>query len=62
MGHGKRVLATAWAVYVLGAMAAGGAMQVVPGGALLAPVVIVARGGGHRGRAILARVDHRRLI
>ena len=41
MGHGKRLLATAWAVYVLGAMAAGGAMQVVPGGALLAPVAIV---------------------
>ena len=41
MGHGKRVLATAWAVYVLGAMAAGGAMQVVPGVALLPPVAIV---------------------
>jgi uncharacterized membrane protein YoaK (UPF0700 family) len=40
-GHGKRMLATAWGVYVLGAMAAGGAMQVVPGGALLAPVAIV---------------------
>ena len=41
MGHGKRVLATAWAVYVLGAMAAGGAMRVVPGEALLVPVAIV---------------------
>ena len=41
MGHGKRLLATAWAVYVLGAMAAGGAMQVVPGGALLPPAAIV---------------------
>jgi uncharacterized membrane protein YoaK (UPF0700 family) len=41
MGHGKRLLATAWAVYVLGAMAAGGTMQIVPGLALLAPAVIV---------------------
>jgi len=41
MGHGKRVLATAWAMYVVGAMAAGGAMQVVPGLALVVPVVIV---------------------
>ena len=40
-GHGKRLLATAWVVYVVGAMAAGGAMQTVPGGALLAPVAIV---------------------
>jgi len=40
-GHGKRMLATAWAVYVVGAMAAGGAIQAVPGAALLAPVVIV---------------------
>ncbi len=41
MGHGKRVLATAWAMYVVGAMAAGGAIQVVPGLALVVPVVIV---------------------
>jgi uncharacterized membrane protein YoaK (UPF0700 family) len=41
MGHGKRLLATAWAVYVLGAMAAGGAMQFVPGLALLPPAAIV---------------------
>jgi uncharacterized membrane protein YoaK (UPF0700 family) len=41
MGHGKRLLATAWAVYVLGAMAAGGAMQIVPGLALLPPAAIV---------------------
>jgi uncharacterized membrane protein YoaK (UPF0700 family) len=40
-GHGKRVLATAWAVYVVGAMAAGAAMQLAPGAALLAPVMIV---------------------
>jgi uncharacterized membrane protein YoaK (UPF0700 family) len=41
MGHGKRLLATAWAMYVVGAMAAGGAMQVAPGAALVLPVVLV---------------------
>jgi len=40
-GHGKRMLATAWAVYVLGAMAAGGLMQAVPTATFLVPVVIV---------------------
>jgi len=40
-GHGKRILATAWVVYVVGAMAAGAAMQLAPGAALLAPVIIV---------------------
>ena len=41
MGHGKRLLATAWAVYVLGAMAAGGAMQLMPAIALVIPGVAV---------------------
>jgi uncharacterized membrane protein YoaK (UPF0700 family) len=40
-GHGKRMLATAWAVYVVGAMAAGGVMELAPDAALLAPVVVV---------------------
>ena len=40
-GHGKRLLATAWAVYVVGAMAAGGAMEGAPAVALLVPVVVV---------------------
>jgi uncharacterized membrane protein YoaK (UPF0700 family) len=40
-GHGKRLLAIAWLVYVLGAMAAGGALQVAPGILLVAPVALV---------------------
>jgi uncharacterized membrane protein YoaK (UPF0700 family) len=40
-GHGKRMLATAWAVYVVGAMAAGGLMQLAPDAALVPPVVMV---------------------
>jgi uncharacterized membrane protein YoaK (UPF0700 family) len=40
-GHGKRMLATAWGVYVVGAMAAGGLMQAAPGMTLLIPVAIV---------------------
>jgi len=40
-GHGKRLLATAWAVYVLGAMAAGGAAQIAPGILLLIPAALV---------------------
>jgi len=40
-GHGKRMLATAWGVYVLGAMAAGGLMQAAPALTLLVPVGIV---------------------
>lgn len=40
-GHGKRLLATAWGVYVLGAMAAGGLMQAAPALTLLVPVGIV---------------------
>jgi uncharacterized membrane protein YoaK (UPF0700 family) len=40
-GHGKRMLATAWGVYVLGAMAAGGLMRTAPGVTLLVPVLIV---------------------
>ena len=41
-GHGKRLLATAWLVYVVGAMAAGGMMEIAAGAALLVPVVVVA--------------------
>jgi len=41
VGHGKRMLATAWGVYVLGAMAAGGLMRAIPGVSLLVPVVLV---------------------
>ena len=41
IGHGKRLLATAWAMYVIGAMAAGGAMQLLPAAALVIPVVVV---------------------
>jgi uncharacterized membrane protein YoaK (UPF0700 family) len=40
-GHGKRMLATAWGVYVFGAMAAGGLMQAAPTVTLLVPAVIV---------------------
>jgi uncharacterized membrane protein YoaK (UPF0700 family) len=40
-GHGKRLLATAWVVYVVGAMAAGAAMQTMPGVALLVPMLVV---------------------
>jgi uncharacterized membrane protein YoaK (UPF0700 family) len=41
-GHGKRLLASVWAVYVLGAMAAGALTQTAPAAALLPPVLIVA--------------------
>jgi len=41
-GHGKRLLATAWMVYVVGAMAAGGMMEIAAGAALLVPVAVVA--------------------
>jgi uncharacterized membrane protein YoaK (UPF0700 family) len=41
-GHGKRYLAAAWTVYVLGAVAAGGAIQVAPDLAWLIPVLLVA--------------------
>jgi uncharacterized membrane protein YoaK (UPF0700 family) len=41
-GHGKRLLAAVWVVYVLGAMAAGAATQLVPDLALLFPAVMVA--------------------
>jgi len=40
-GQGKRMLAIAWGVYVLGAMAAGGAMQTAPAVTLVIPVVTV---------------------
>ena len=41
-GHGKRLLAAVWVVYVVGAMAAGAAMQLAADLALLAPVLLVA--------------------
>ena len=41
-GHGKRLLAAVWAVYVVGAMAAAAAGRVAPDVALVPPVVIVA--------------------
>jgi uncharacterized membrane protein YoaK (UPF0700 family) len=41
-GHGKRFLATVWAVYVVGAMAAAAAMRLDPDLAWLLPVLIVA--------------------
>jgi len=41
-GHGKRLMAAVWGVYVLGAMAAGAATQAVADLALLIPVLIVA--------------------
>ncbi len=41
-GHGKRLLFTVWVVYVVGAMAAGAATQLVADLALLAPVLMVA--------------------
>lgn len=41
-GHGKRLLAAVWGVYVVGAMAAGALTQAVPAVALLPPVLIVA--------------------
>jgi uncharacterized membrane protein YoaK (UPF0700 family) len=40
-GHGKRLLAAVWGVYVVGAMAAGAATQRVPDLALTVPAVIV---------------------
>ncbi len=41
-GHGKRLLAAVWVVYVVGAMAAGAATQLAADLALLAPVLLVA--------------------
>jgi uncharacterized membrane protein YoaK (UPF0700 family) len=41
-GHGKRLLAAVWGVYVVGAMAAGAAIQLTPALALLVPAVVVA--------------------
>jgi uncharacterized membrane protein YoaK (UPF0700 family) len=41
-GHGKRLMAAVWGVYVLGAMAAGTATQLAADLALLMPVLIVA--------------------
>lgn len=41
-GHGKRLMAAVWGVYVLGAMAAGAATQAVADLALLIPVLVVA--------------------
>jgi uncharacterized membrane protein YoaK (UPF0700 family) len=41
-GHGKRLMAAVWGVYVLGAMAAGAATQAAADLALLMPVLIVA--------------------
>jgi uncharacterized membrane protein YoaK (UPF0700 family) len=41
-GHGKRLLGAVWVIYVVGAMAAGAASQLVPGVALQVPAAIVA--------------------
>jgi uncharacterized membrane protein YoaK (UPF0700 family) len=41
-GHGKRLLAAVWIVYVLGAMAAGATLQVAPDLAWLLPAGVVA--------------------
>jgi uncharacterized membrane protein YoaK (UPF0700 family) len=41
-GHGKRLLAAVWIVYVAGAMAAGACTRTAPALALLPPVLIVA--------------------
>jgi uncharacterized membrane protein YoaK (UPF0700 family) len=41
-GHGKRLLAGVWTVYVAGAMAAGTATRAIPDFALLVPATIVA--------------------
>ena len=41
-GHGKRLLTAVWAFYIVGAMAAGAAIQLVPDLAWLMPVAIVA--------------------
>jgi uncharacterized membrane protein YoaK (UPF0700 family) len=40
-GHGKRLLAAVWVVYVVGAMVAGAATQLAADLALLAPVLLV---------------------
>jgi uncharacterized membrane protein YoaK (UPF0700 family) len=40
-GHGKRLLAAVWVVYVIGAMVAGALTRVAPSIALLPPVLIV---------------------
>jgi uncharacterized membrane protein YoaK (UPF0700 family) len=41
-GHGKRLLAGVWGVYVAGAMAAAAATRTIPDLALLVPAAIVA--------------------
>ena len=41
-GHGKRFLAAVWGTYIVGAMAAGAAMQLAPDLVWLTPVGIVA--------------------
>ena len=41
-GHGKRLLATVWLVYVIGAMTAGALIHLAPDSAWLIPVLIVA--------------------
>jgi uncharacterized membrane protein YoaK (UPF0700 family) len=41
-GHGKRLLAAVWGVYVVGAMAAGAAVKLAPDLAWLIPVLLVA--------------------
>jgi uncharacterized membrane protein YoaK (UPF0700 family) len=41
-GHGKRLLAAVWGVYVVGAMAAGALTQAAPAVALVPPVLMVA--------------------
>jgi uncharacterized membrane protein YoaK (UPF0700 family) len=41
-GHGKRLLAAVWGVYVVGAMAAGTAVKLAPDLAWLIPVLLVA--------------------
>ena len=50
-GHGKRLMAAVWGVYVLGAMAAGAATQRAPDLALMVP----AADGGRRRRHGVAR-------
>jgi uncharacterized membrane protein YoaK (UPF0700 family) len=41
-GYGRRLLAAVWSVYVVGAMAAGGAVRLAPDLVWLMPVAIVA--------------------
>ena len=60
-GHGKRLLATAWVVYVVGAMAAGGAMRDRARRRAAGAGGGRPRRGGHRRPAILAHVTRRLL-